>query len=193
MTIRIGLSGGIASGKSTVSKLFQDLGAEIIDTDIIAREEVATPSIKQEIINKFGIEIYNGTNLDRATLRQIIFNDKAAKQWLESLLHPNIRQTAIQRCESSKAKYCIVVIPLLNNPADYKLDRVCITVCDHKTQVQRVCARDKITPEKAENIIAQQPSEMHRKLIADDTINTAQSIEKIKNRVFKLHNTYIGL
>jgi len=192
MGLCIGLSGGIASGKSTVSKLFQELGIDIIDTDEIARELVNTPNITQEIINNFGDAVITANNLDRTKLRNIIFSNPTAKSWLEDLLHPQIRKIASAHREQSQSPYCIVVIPLLYTRTQYNLDRICMIMCDTEVQVARACNRDNISAAEAEKIINQQPSIEEKLTIADDIIDTNLDMENVAQQVQTLHNSYLS-
>ena len=112
---RIGLTGGIASGKSTVANLFAALGITIVDTDLLAREVVAPGSaLLPRIAGHFGAEVLQKDgSLDRAALRSRVFENPAERQWLERLTHPAIRELTDKRCESATSDYVIVAIPLL--------------------------------------------------------------------------------
>lgn len=186
----IGLSGGIASGKSTVSQMFADLGIDIIDTDVIARELLNDAGIKQQVIAHFGAKVCTQDNLDRKKLRKIIFNDPIAKTWLEELLHPKIRAIAHKMCQNCSSPYCIIVIPLLYNKKQYDLSRVCMTICDQETQIARASLRDNLSQEQAIAIIKQQPSLKEKLAIADDIIDTNQDVPNVKQQVIKLHASY---
>jgi len=128
-TLAIGLTGGIGSGKTAVSNLFQQLGANVIDADEIARALVSkgTPLL-EDIRQHFGDDILDPEgNLNRRALRETVFNDTTARQWLESLLHPAVRQTIMEQLQHSTAPYTLVVIPLLVESGSYPfLDRIAV-------------------------------------------------------------------
>jgi dephospho-CoA kinase len=189
----IGLSGGIASGKSTVSKMFADMGITIIDTDVIARELMNNEDIIKQITTHFGTVIFTENNIDRSKLRELIFNNSQAKRWLEELLHPKIRAIANEMCQSCNSSYCIIVIPLLYNKTQYDLARVCMTICDQETQIIRATMRDNISREQAIKIIQQQPSLAQKLRMADDIIDTNQDVQNVKQQVIKLHTSYSNL
>ena len=189
----IALTGGIATGKSTISKLFEDLGIEVIDTDHIARELTTKPEIVTQILNKFGDEVLTSNTLDRQKLRELIFSDATAKEWLQNLLHPQIRIIANNRAQASSSTYCIIAIPLLYKRESYNIQRVCVTDCKHAIQVARLCKRDNISVKQAEQIINQQPSAAERMSLADDVIDTNGCFQELKQQIDALHKRYIDI
>jgi len=174
----VGLTGGIGSGKTTVSNLFADLGIDIIDTDVIAHDLVNhEPSILKQIVTLFGDDILqDDRTLDRKKLAKIIFNQKQGKQQLEGILHPKIRaavQNRLQNCESrdTPPKYVIVVIPLLfETEFNDLLDRVLVVLADEPIRIQRIRQRDHRSLEQIQAIISSQVGDEKRISEADDII-----------------------
>ncbi|OOS00267.1 dephospho-CoA kinase [Haemophilus paracuniculus] len=200
MAYIVGLTGGIGSGKSTIAVLFVELGVKIIDADIVAREVVAkgTPLLA-EIVNHFGEQILTEQKeLDRAKLRQIVFNDPKQKEWLNQLLHPAIRQEMLNQLHQNNDDYVIWVVPLLieNNLTEF-CDRVLVIDVLPEIQLSRALARDKSNIETIKNIMAAQVSREKRLSYADDIIENnlplAQNFSNIKEQVLELHQKYIAL
>ena len=194
--LRIGLTGGIASGKSTVAELFADLGVAVIDTDLIAREVVqpGQPALI-EIRNFLGDSVFNddGT-LNRSALRQLIFSNDAARAQLEAILHPLIQEETIQRINAASGSYVVIVVPLLaDSPLREHIDRVLVVDCDEVTQIKRLLARDTETEDQARRILAAQASREQRLAIADDLIHNNSTIEAISTQVSAIHDSYIAL
>ena len=137
---RVGLTGGIACGKSTVANLFAALGVSIVDTDLLAREVVAPGSpLLPRISEHFGDPVLQkDASLDRGRMRELVFADPAERQWLESLTHPAIRELTDARCESATGRYVIVAIPLLvETQGANRFDRVLVVDCDPTLQLAR--------------------------------------------------------
>ena len=194
--LRIGLTGGIASGKSTVADMFAALGVPLIDTDVIAREVVApgAPAL-DEVRARFGDAVIDASgNLDRAAMRKIVFADDEARLALEGILHPRIGAETRRQAEKAGGPYQIIVVPLLATSAlkDY-VDRVLVVDCEEDTQIERLLARDAETVEQARRILAAQSSRAERLAIADDIINNDHSLEHVRNQVEDLHRTYLDL
>ena len=194
--LKIGLTGGIASGKTRISNLFSQLKTPIIDTDMISREilEPDQPGYL-EILNHFGNSvILTNTQIDRRKLRQLVFNDKAEKQWLESVLHPIIFERSQQQIEQySQARYVIVVIPLLFETYFSELvDRVLAVDCDADTQIKRLLLRDKIDLTLAQKMLDQQWANQDRLDHADDIIHN-NSNDNLDDQVMALHQKYRAL
>ena len=190
---RVGLTGGIASGKSTVANLFVALGATLVDTDLLAREVVAPGSpLLAEIATHFGAGILqpDGT-LDRGRLRDKVFSDPAERGWLEALTHPAIRALTDQRCDSATGSYVIVAIPLLaeTHGAD-RFDRVLVVDCDPELQIARLQARDGTTRAQAAQMLAAQASREQRLAVADDVIRNDGDLASLRDQVEKLHRSY---
>ena len=193
--LRIGLTGGIASGKSTVAELFSGLGVPVIDTDVIAREVVlpGQPALA-EIRDAFGDTVFEDGVLNRAAMRQQIFADNDARRRLEAILHPRIRQEAIKQANASGGDYQLIVVPLLTeSPLRDYVDRILVVDCDEETQIERLLARDAETEDQARRILATQASRDERLAIADDVIHNDTSIEATSSQVSALHDTYLRL
>lgn len=194
--LKIGLTGGIASGKSTVCRLFAQYGTPIIDADIIARQLVEPKQeAYNEIIHTFGDDIClpNG-KLNRQHIRQLIFSDDNAKQRLEMILHPRIRMQLIQQSTALNTPYCILAIPLLveANMAGL-VDRVLVIDIDLSLQLARLCERDNLPVDDAQLIINSQVSRQQRLACADDVIANNTSPETLKKQVDFLHKKYLSL
>ena len=191
--LRVGLTGGIASGKSTVAAMFADLGVPIIDTDVIAREIVAPgqPAL-DEVRRRFGDNVVDAAgNLDRAALRRLIFADDAARRDLEAILHPRIGAETRKRSESARGPYQVIVVPLLTESAllDF-VDRVLVVDCDEQRQIERLLARDAETKEQARRILAAQASRQDRLAIADDVISNDRELAYLREQVGRLDQQY---
>ena len=191
--LRIGLTGGIASGKSVVADLFGELGVPVIDTDIIARDVVAPgqPAL-DEIRARFGDEmIAEDGNLDRGAMREAIFADDDARRDLEAILHPRIGAETRRQADAAEGAYQLIVVPLLvGSPlADY-VDRVLVVDCEEETQIDRLLARDAETREQAQRILAAQASREQRLAIADDVINNDHSLAHVHDQVEDLDRKY---
>jgi dephospho-CoA kinase len=191
--LRIGLTGGIASGKSTVADMFADLGAVVIDTDVIAREVVAPgmPAL-DDIRARFGEDIFDSTgNLDRSAMRRIIFADATARSDLEAILHPRIGEETRRQAEVAGGDYQVIVVPLLVGSALREfVDRVLVVDCDEETQIERLLARDAETREQAQRILRAQASREERLAIADDVVNNRSELKKTKAQVIELDRKY---
>lgn len=190
----IGLTGGIASGKSAVAEYFAALGVPVIDADLIARElvEPGKPALEQ-ICRHFGHKILleNG-ELDRAAMREIIFSDVQARRALEAILHPLVRATISERIATLDGCYCIVVIPLLAESGNWEiLDHILVVDCPESLQQQRLQQRDHLDLEQAKRILSAQASREQRKAIANDIIDNSQNLADLKATVERLHNKYL--
>lgn len=191
----VGLTGGIGSGKTTIANMFHDLGVELVDADIIAREVVEpnTPALAK-IKAYFGHEFIlpNGT-LDRTKLRHTVFNSDTKKQWLNNLLHPLIRETILDKIEQCASEYCILVAPLLieNNLIQY-VDRTLVIDVDESIQLKRTLKRDNSNKATIQKIIASQITRDNRLKHADNVLNNSSSeLAIIKAQVNKLHQAYL--
>lgn len=194
--MRIGLTGGLGCGKSTVAHYFTELGIEVIDSDVIARDVVAkdTPAF-DKIINHFGTKILDkNSNLDRKQLRELIFADNTERQWLENLLHPSILEVMQQRAKQAISPYCMLVIPLLlEKNLQNIVDRVLVIDAPEKLQYDRAIQRDQLTPEQFNAILQTQLTRAERLKLADDIIYNDSDLNHLKQQVFKLHEGYLKL
>lgn len=192
----IGLTGGIGSGKSTVATEFAQLGASYIDADIVAREVVEPgTACLTAIAAQFGPNILQADGrLNRAALRQRIFQDATAKQWLESLLHPAIRQQLVQQLEQSKTPYTLLVAPLLlENGLNKLVQRVLVIDVSEENQLKRASARDNNSVEQIKAIMAAQYSRAQRLALADDVLDNNGSAAERSKQVLLLHKKYLEL
>lgn len=194
MVLRVGLTGGIASGKTTVSDIFSLLGVPVIDTDIIAREVVApgTPGLEQ-VVAAFGTQVIDSHGqLDRRVLRDIVFADPERRVALERILHPLIRSRTARLLATLDADYVILVVPLLIEAGMREwVDRVLVVDVGRETQIQRLCLRDGIAPEQAEAIMRCQLAREHRLSHADDIIaNDSDKLEPLRRAVLELDQHY---
>lgn len=189
----IGLTGGIGSGKSTVSDLFAQLGVPIIDTDVIAKEltQKNQPAL-QVIVKHLGESILNTDgSLNRQQLRKHIFNNQPERHWLENLLHPLIRERVQQQLQAINAPYVIVVIPLLHDRAKFDyVNRVLVVDAPETLQIKRACQRDNMNEKLAQAILDNQISRQDRLALADDVIVNDKTLDALKKQVELLHRQY---
>lgn len=194
--LRIGLTGGIASGKSTVADMFADRAIPVIDTDVIAREVVAPgqPALA-DIEREFGAEVIgeDGT-LRRRRLRELVFNDARKREKLEEILHPRIRDAAVRQAESAGGPYQVIVVPLLaGSPMQKLMDRILVVDASETTQLERLLQRDAESVKQARRMIAAQASREDRLAIADDVVVNDGSITETAAQVAELHRKYLEL
>ncbi len=191
--MRVGLTGGIASGKSIVADMFADHGVPIIDTDLIARQIVmpGNPAL-DEIKVLFGDKIIADDGaLDRSALRKLVFADTGQRRQLEAIMHPRIQQETIDQATAAGGDYQLIVVPLLtDSPLKDLVDRVLVVDCDQKTQIQRLLDRDDESLQQAQRILAAQASREERLAIADDVIDNDASLDATRSQVDTLHDTY---
>jgi dephospho-CoA kinase len=193
---RVGLTGGIASGKSTVTRLFEALGVPIIDTDLLAREVVAPGEpLLARIAARFGPGVLAADgSLDRAALRAIVFAEAAARADLEQLTHPAIRARLEARSAVLGGPYQVLVIPLLvETGGRTPMDRVLVVDCSEALQIRRLQARDGTPLEQARQILAAQATREARLAMANDVIVNEGDLAAVRDRVASLHATYISL
>jgi dephospho-CoA kinase len=194
--LRIGLTGGIASGKSTVAQRFTDLGVPVIDADVAARAVVAsgTPGLAR-VIERFGPAVLaqNG-ELDRRALRDLIFSNPGARRDLESMLHPLIRADMERSADQAVGPYIVLAIPLLieGGPSD-RVDRILVVDVDEVVQLRRVMERDGCTSEQAHAILASQAGRSTRLAAADDVLQNAGTVMDLRQAVDRLHERYLRL
>ncbi|PSU24999.1 dephospho-CoA kinase [Photobacterium phosphoreum] len=196
MTVVIGLTGGIGSGKTTVANLFGDYGIDLIDADIIARDVVAIGSRGLcRIIEKFGNSILlTDGNLDRSQLRAAIFSDPHLKNWLNQLLHPLIREQMLADIDRATSPYCLLIVPLMvENNLQTLTDRLLVVDVDQQTQIMRTQQRDNVSLEQIKNILAAQASRQQRLDAADDIICNNGDNQALLTQVAQLHQHYLAL
>jgi dephospho-CoA kinase len=193
---RIALTGGVASGKSTVARLFQALGAKLIDTDQVAREvvEPGAPALAR-VVERFGAGIVLGDGtLDRAQLRDIVFRDPAARAALEAITHPAIRARVAELSARAGGPYQLIAIPLLvETGTGRNYDRVLVVDCDPEIQLGRLMLRDGLTREQARRILEAQASREARLAAADDVLVNTSDAAALAPQVQSLHRRYLAL
>jgi dephospho-CoA kinase len=192
--LRIGLTGGIGSGKTAASDHFARLGAEVIDSDLISRElvEPGQPALN-EIVATFGEQVLTPERrLDRARLRKRVFDDTEARHRLEQILHPRIRATMLDRAEKSPAPYVVLVIPLLFETGQQALvDRILLIDVPEEIQRARVARRDRLDPAQIDAILRAQTDRDTRLREADDVIRNDGSLSGLHTAVEALHRKYL--
>jgi len=192
--LKIGLTGGIGSGKTAASNHFARLGAEVIDTDLLSRElvEPGQPALK-EIVATFGDQVLgDGGRLDRPRLGRLVFSNSKARQELEAILHPRIRTAMLARAEQSQAPYVIFVIPLLLETGQQNLvDRVLLIDVPEDLQRARVAARDGLDDARITGILQAQTDRTTRLRNADDIVCNDGDIAKLHAAIEELHQNYL--
>ena len=193
---RVGLTGGIASGKSTAAKFFGALGVPILDSDQVARDvvEPGQPPLER-LVERFGRKILTPDgHLDRPALRDIVFSDPKARADLEALTHPAIGAAMEARSAAAGGPYQILVIPLLveKNLAAH-VDRVLVVDCDEELQIRRLRDRDGSTPEQVQAILKAQAPRAARLKAADDVIRNDSDMSAVRDQVAALHQRYLEL
>jgi len=197
-SFKIGLTGGIASGKSIVANLFSSLGVSVIDADKISHHlTTKNKPAFEEILEHFGESILgNDGELDRKKLRAIIFNNKTLKNNLEHIIHPKVSEAINKEVQESYDPYVIIMVPLLIETGYNKLvNRILVVDCAFETQIHRLISRDHETPKSAKRIIDHQIEQQNRLKMAHDIIDNDlnTTIEDLENRVEELHQSYLEL
>ena len=195
MTFVVGLTGGIGCGKSTVSRLFADLGITIVDTDILAKKFTEVNGLAVNAIREaFGDGCINSVGaVDRVKMLDLIFSDNNARTRLEKILHPLIlKEVTIQIKEITEA-YIIIAVPLLFETHDYDntVERVLVVDCSESLQLLRTMTRSRLSEEKVKAIMATQVTRQRRLQLADDIITNDHDIDSLKRQVLTLHKKYL--
>lgn len=193
---RIALTGGIGSGKSSASALFADLGAAVIDADMLSHALTAPGGeALPDIAAAFGAGVIGPDGvLDRAALRARVFADPAARARLEGILHPRIRDRMLTAADAAEAPYVVLAIPLLFETGQQALaDRVLVIDCPEAVQIERVMARSGLARSEVERIIASQVSRARRLAGADDVIDNAGAPAALRAQVERLHARYLAV
>jgi dephospho-CoA kinase len=194
--LKIGLTGGIASGKSTVAAMFAERGITIVDTDRIAREVVATGQPALDAIRaRFGSKVFHASGeLDRTALRRLVFADPAQRQDLESILHPLIRARTQDELARASGPYAIAAVPLLVETSFGEIvDRVLVVDCPQSAQLERLTRRDRIPRPEALAMIAAQADRATRLRAADDVLDNSGTLDSVRAQVAGLHAQYLEL
>ncbi len=193
----VALTGGIASGKTTVAHQFESLGVQLFDADVIARELVAPgqPAL-EEIVTLFGADMLTPQGeLDRRRMRERVFASDAARRQLESILHPRVRAELRTRALACAAPYCLLAIPLLaeSSGAYEWVDRVVVIDVSPETQLARLMRRDNMTLDGAQRALAAQATRTERLALADDAIDNSFAAQDLAAPVQRLHERYLAL
>ncbi|GGF67059.1 dephospho-CoA kinase [Alteromonas lipolytica] len=192
----IGVTGGIGSGKTLVTDTFAELGIEIVDADIVARDVVAPGSPGLEAIKAhFGDSVITESGeLNRAALRECVFTNEEQKQWLNACLHPLIRKAMAAAIEQIRSPYGVLAVPLLiENGMQKMVDRIAVVDCPESQQLARALRRDGSSETVIKGIMAAQVSREKRLAEADDIIDNSHDIETTKAQIVQLHQTYLKL
>lgn len=196
---RIGLTGGVASGKSALGRAFEALGVTVADADVVARDAVAAGSEGlAAVVDAFGPDVLTADGaLDRAAMRRRIFDDAEAKRRLEAIVHPRVRAALAAQCERAPGPYAIAAIPLLaevGGRAAYPwLQRVLVVDVPTQTQHARLVARDGIDAALAERMLGAQASREDRLAIADDVVANTGSLDDLQRHAQALDALYRAL
>ena len=190
----VGLTGGIGSGKSAATAIFEDLGIDVVDADLASREAVLPGSkALDQIQKKFGNEILlEDQSLNRARLREIIFDNSEDKTWLEQLLHQELRHIIQSKLENSSSEYVILVSPLLFETDQHEFCNTTILIDSSlNSQVSRTSKRDSVSEDSVKKIISAQMSRDDKLKIAEIVINNDDSLEQLESNVKKVHENLI--
>jgi dephospho-CoA kinase len=195
--LRIGLTGGIASGKSTVEQRLTELGVPVINADDSARAVVARgqPGLAA-VIERFGNGVLTRDGeLDRPALRNLIFQSPEQRQALEAILHPLIREHMKQQALTAVGPYLVLSIPLLveGGASRDRVDRILVVDVDESQQMQRLMSRDSVSAEQARSILAAQASRADRLKAADDVLVNSGSVTELRQAVDRLHQRYLEM
>ena len=193
----VGVTGGIGSGKSTVADAFVGLGAGLVDTDVIARElTMANGAAMPALVAEFGPEIVGKDGaMDRSAVRQRVFADPSARERLEAILHPLIRQISTERCLAATEPYVILAVPLLVESGNYneRCDRIVVVDCPERVQIERVIERNGLSVDEVKAIMAAQATRQQRLFAANDVVVNDGLRTKIYEQVNALHLKYLAL
>lgn len=199
MSFVVGLTGGIGSGKTTVAQLFADLGAAVVDTDLIAHELTSAGGrAMPAIATAFGQEVLREDgSLNRAAMRRLSFSDPIQRQRLEGILHPLICEESLTRCRRAEGSspYVLLVVPLLIESGAYRdhVSRILVVDCDEARQIERVMARSGLSENEVRAIMAVQANRSTRLAAADDVVDNDGSSLELRARVSELHERYLDL
>jgi dephospho-CoA kinase len=193
----VALTGGVAAGKSAVTRRFEALGVPVHDADVAAREVIAPGSEGlAEVVSAFGADVLDDRGqLDRPSMRRRVFADPAARRRLEAIIHPRVRAWLRERALTDSKPYCLLAIPLLaENIAEYRwVDRVLVVDVPESVQLARLIARDGVDETLARRMIEQQASRADRLALADDVIDNRGDESALDQAVAELHQRYLTL
>lgn len=194
--LKIGLTGGIGSGKTAVSQYFETLGVPVLDTDIIARQVCLPGSpVLKHIAARFGADMLTpGGELDREKLRALVFSDPEKRKQLEAIIHPAIREALQQQLAHIQSPYCVLVIPLLlEKNWRGEVDRILVVHAAKASRIARIQSRQHISEAQIEQIMASQISDNERNAAADDSINNDGSLQDLHRQIEQLHQSYLSI
>lgn len=193
--VKIGLTGGIGSGKTAVSNFFSQLGIAVIDSDLIAHEITQNHSpLTEEIGKHFGENVVKNGVLNRSALSSIIFSDQKEKLWLEKLLHPRIIEKMLEAGKTATSPYCIFVIPLLiEGRYEDLVDRILVVDAPTELQIERIKMRNNKSEAQIRSMINAQSSREEKIAAAHDVILNDGSLEDLKKKVLFLHEKYLSI
>ena len=196
---KLGLTGGIGSGKTQVANWLGAWGADVIDTDLIAHSLTAAGGRALEpIARAFGNEVIDAAGaLDRVRMRELVFTDRARRVELESILHPLIAEEVFNQAQQVRGRYAVFVVPLLVESGRWleRIDRLCVVDCEESTQIERVQARNGMALETVRKILDAQATRAQRLAHADDVIDNSKGItmQALENQVLVLHKAWCNL
>lgn len=196
---KLGLTGGIGSGKTQVANWLGAWGAAVIDTDLIAHGLTAPGGQAIEPITAvFGDTVIDQTGaLDRARMRELVFADVNRRKQLESILHPLIAQEVFRQAEQARGLYAVFVVPLLVESGRWldRIDRLCVVDCEESTQIERVQSRSAMAPATIQRILDAQATREQRLALADDVIDNSKNISmaQLEKQVLVLHKAWCNL
>ena len=196
---KLGLTGGIGSGKTQVANWLGAWGVEVIDTDVIAHSLTASGGRAIEPITRaFGREVIDAAGaLDRAQMRELVFAEPARRIQLESILHPLIAEEVLKQAQQARGLYAVFVVPLLVESGRWldRIDRLCVVDCEESTQIERVQARSGMPLATVRKILDAQASRAQRLAHADDVIDNSKniSLSALENQVLVLHKAWCNL
>jgi dephospho-CoA kinase len=196
MPFRVGLTGGIGCGKSKAADMFAELGAHIIDSDVISHELTGPGGGAMSAIEEaFGRDyVRSDGSLDRERMRTLVFSEPGARGKLEAILHPLIRAETVRRTQASAAPYVILVVPLLLETGAYRdlLDRILVVDCDESQQIARAMARSRLTEDEVRRIMSAQLPRAERVRQAQDVLTNDADINTLRAKVEALHRQYLS-
>lgn len=197
--LKIGLTGGMGSGKTQVANILAEQGASVIDTDVVAHQLTAPNGLAMPaIVDRFGKHMRAADgSLNRALMRQHVFADSDQRKILESILHPMIAHSVHEKARQARGFYIVFVVPLLVETRRWlnEVDRVCVVDCDPETQIERVKKRSGLTTAEIESILSTQATREQRQTLADDMINNGQQADlgALIKQVLELHRQWCNL
>jgi dephospho-CoA kinase len=192
----LGLTGGIASGKSAAAQRFAELGVHVVDADQAARwvVEPGRPALAQ-LVERYGVDLLQADgSLNRAALRTVIFEDAEQRRWVEALLHPLIADEIARSLASATSSYAVFVSPLMVESGQYRItQRLLVIDAPEDLRVARTLSRDNTTPEQVQAILKAQASREQRLKLADDVIVNDRDLAWLHSEVERLHSFYLTL